>query len=357
MSRGNADPSHPDSLAPGLPDGDIGSRATQGDGSLASVPALSLLAAGSAVANALVYRLVLPLMVSQKLVLPAVLLWCAPFSLNLTAAAGMVALTTSVIDLTRTRSLSDTSRRLLIAFLSCIVLSTLALATFLPEGKVHPQQVLVAAGALHTLNIQLAITVMRAVPSLACRTTVGLVAGSSLFPLVSLLLRNLPSAQGMPPEGSASLHGLGELAYLLVPLAAAFVVVPWDDTPAERNARRAGAVAVALMALAFAAAARLPEELYGHLLYSTLRLEWALERASLGYAVPVSLAVGAATSALVSHDQRHRQGGAGLWLWLAGGYNPLTPARILMTALAAMLLCRAALTIGQVRPSSPPPEV
>src|SRR5262245_26341249 len=115
MSRGNADPSHPDSLAPGLPDGDIGSRVTPaGGGSLASVPALSLLAAGSAVVNALVYRLVLPLMVSQKLVLPAVLLWCAPFSLNLTAAAGMVALTTSVIDLTRTRSLSDTSRRLLI---------------------------------------------------------------------------------------------------------------------------------------------------------------------------------------------------------------------------------------------------
>jgi hypothetical protein len=134
-----------------------------------------------------------------------------------------------------------------------------------------------------------------------------------------------------------------------LPLAAAFVVVPWDDQPPARNARRAGAVAVALMAFAFAAAARMPSVLYGHILYSTLRLEWALERASLGYAVPVSLAIGAATAALASRDRAHRQGGIGLWLWLAGGYNPLTPARILMTALAALLLCRAALTLGAVR--------
>jgi hypothetical protein len=133
------------------------------------------------------------------------------------------------------------------------------------------------------------------------------------------------------------------------------VVVPWEDQRAERAARRAGALAVALMALAFAAAARLPEQLYGHVLYSTLRLEWALERASLGYAVPVSLAVGAASAALVSRDPRQRQGGAGLWLWLAGGYNPLTPARIMMSALAAMLLCRAVLSLGAGRLSSIPP--
>jgi len=319
------------------------------------MPALALLATGAAVVNALVYRLVLPLLVSQKVTLPAVLLWCAPFSLNLTAAAGLVALGVSVVDLTRARWLADMSRRLLIAFLTCIVLSTLVFATFLPAGRVNPQQVLVAAGALHTLNIQLAITIFRALSSLACRTTLGLLAASSVFPLASLLLSNLPSTQGMPLDGSASLHGLGELAFLLVPLAAAFVVVPWGDTQAERNARRAGAVAVAVMALAFAAAARLPHEVYGHLLYSSLRLEWALERASIGYVVPVSLAVGAATSALVSRDRRHRQGGAGLWLWLAGGYNPLTPARILMTALAAMLLCRAVLTLGQLRGASTPP--
>jgi hypothetical protein len=351
MSRGDADSSHADPLATGRPSGTvIGSQ-----DALASVPALALLATAAAVVHALVYRLVLPLMVTQKLDLPVVLLGFAPFSLNLVASAGLIALSAGAIDLVRARSIADTPRRLVIAFLTCIVLSTLLLATFLPEGRVNPQQVLVAAGALHTLNVQLAIMVMRAVPSLACRTTVALVAASSFFPLISLLLRHLPSAQGMPSEASASLHGLGELAFLLAPLAAAFVVLPWEDTPSARNARRAGALAVVIMGLAFAAAARLPTELYGHILYSTLRLEWALERASLGYAVPVSLAVGAASAAIVSQDPRHRQGGAGLWLWLAGGYNPLTPGRILMTALAALLLCRAALSLGQGRASSIPP--
>jgi hypothetical protein len=341
MSRGEADSSHPDALAAGSTEG-LSPEAN----ALAGVPALALLAAGAAVVHVLVYRLVLPLMVSHKLPLPTLLLWCAPFSLNLAAIAGLVALTGGVSDFVRARSLADASRRLLVGFLVCIVLSTLALATFLPEGRVNPQQILVAAGALHTMNAQLSIAVMRAARSLACRTTVALVAASSVFPLLSLLLRHFPGAERYSADGGAGLHGLGELAYLLVPLAAAFVVVPWENDASARSARRAGAVAVAVMALAFAAAARMPQVLYGHILYSTLRLEWALARASLGYAVPVSLAVGAAMAAVVSRDARYRQGGAGLWLWLAGGYNPLTPARILMTALAAMLLCRAALSVG-----------
>ena len=104
--------------------------------------------------------------------------------------------------------------------------------------------------------------------------------------------------------------------------------------------------AVCALALLVTAAAVGPHELYGHLLYATLRLEWALERASLGYAVPVSLAAGAAMAATVSRDERHRQGGAGLWLWLSAGFNPLTPARLLMTALGAMLVCRAVIAVS-----------
>ena len=112
---------------------------------------------------------------------------------------------------------------------------------------------------------------------------------------------------------------------------------------------------VCIMALLFSAAARIPDALYGHLLYSTLRLEWALERASLGYAIPISLAVGAAAGASVGRDVRHRQGGAALWLWMVGGYNPLTPARVLITALGAVLMCRAILTLGDtsVQPDAP----
>jgi hypothetical protein len=315
---------------------------------LATVPPLAQLAAGAALCHVILQRLLLPLLVSQGRALPMILRLAAPYALNLAACAGLVALSVGALDMVRARALTYLGRRVMIAVLAGILVSTLALATFLPDGNVTPQLVLLAAGALHTYVVQIAMTVLRAQRSLAGRTTVALVAAASLFPLTSLIVRHAEPFSHWPfaHEGVASLHALGELAYLFVPVAAAFVVLPWGDDATGRGARRAGAVAVCCMAVLFAAAARIPNALYGHVMYSTLRLEWALERASLGYAVPISLAVGAATAGAASRDARHRQGGVGLWLWLAGGYNPLTPSRIFMTALAATLMCRAILSVG-----------
>jgi hypothetical protein len=326
----------------------------------ARVPPLAMLAACAALAHTVVFRLLLPLLASQGLALPALLHLAAPYSLNLAACAGLVALTLATFDLVLARELTYLARRLMIAMLAGVLLVMLALATFLPPDHVRAEVVLLGAAALHTFVVQIAITTLRAQRSLAGRTTVALVAGASLFPLLSLIVRHAEPVARWPSasESVASLHALGELAYLFAPIAAAFVVLPWADDREARAARRAGAIAVCFMALLFGAAARIPNALYGHVMYSTLRLEWALERASLGYAVPISLAVGAATAACFSRDPRHRQGGAGLWLWLAGGYNPLTPARVFMTALAAMLMCRAILSassesVGAARSKKP----
>ncbi|MDB4976377.1 MAG: hypothetical protein JWN48_4718 [Myxococcaceae bacterium] len=322
---------------------------------LSQVPPLALLAAGAALCHAVLFRLLLPLLVGQGLGLPALLALAAPYSLNLAACAGLVALSIGTIEVVRARDLTYMGRRVMIGALAGALITTLVIATFLPRGYVNPQLVLLAAGALHTLVVQLAMTTLRAQGSLAGRTTVALVAAASLFPLSSLIVRHAEPMSRWPfaSEGIASLHALGELSYLLMPIAAAFVVVPWAADSSSRRGRLAGAIAVGCMAVLFGAAARIPNSLYGHVMYSTLRLEWALERASLGYAVPISLAVGAATAASFSRDPRHRQGGAGLWLWLAGGYNPLTPSRIFMTALAATLVCRAILGVG-VGPSKKP---
>jgi hypothetical protein len=317
---------------------------------LSRVPPLALLAAAASLCHAVLFRLLLPLLVGQGRGLPTLLALAAPYSLNLAACGGIVALGVGVLDLVRARDLTYLGRRVMIAGLAGVLITTLALSTFLPRGYVSPQLVLLAAGALHTFIVQIAMTTLRAQASLAGRTTVALLAAASLFPLTSLIVRHAEPISRWPfaIEGIAPLHALGELAYLLVPMAAAFVVVPWYEDESSRRSRHAGAIAVGLMAMLFAAASRIPNSLYGHLMYSTLRLEWALERASLGYAVPISLAVGAASAASFSRDSRHRQGGAGLWLWLAGGYNPLTPSRVFMTALAATLLCRAILGVGAV---------
>lgn len=324
---------------------------------LAHMPPLSLLAALSALVWVSVNRLVLPLLVSNKVTPPTILLLIAPFALNLAACAGIVALTSGALALVRNPQLAVPARRLMIATLGALVVSTLAIATFLPEGHMSPQHVLVAAGALHMLVVQIAMTTLRAERSLAGRTTTFLLATSSLFALASMLLRHLQPLSQSPwaSAGVASLHGLGELSFLLTPTAGAFVMLPWSEDNSARFARRTGMIFVCIMALLFSAAARIPDALYGHLLYSTLRLEWALERASLGYAIPISLAVGAAAGASVGRDVRHRQGGAALWLWMVGGYNPLTPARVLITALGAVLMCRAILTLGDtsVQPDAP----
>ena len=318
-------------------------------GPFSSMPPLSLLAALSALTWVSVHRLVLPLMASRKVVPPTLLLLMAPFALNVTAVAGIVSLSFCAVELVRSRELTFPGRRIVIGGLTALLISTLGVATFLPEGHMSAQHVLLAAGALHMLVVQVAMTTMRIEGSLAGRTTNFLLAASSLFALAPMLLRHVPSLSqsSWASEGIASLHGLGELSFLLTPTAGAFVVLPWSADGSARFARRTGMVAVCIMALVFSAAARIPDALYGHLLYSTLRLEWALERASLGYAIPISLAIGAATAASVSKDARHRQGGAGLWLWLVGGYNPLTPARILVTALGAILICRAILSLGE----------
>lgn len=312
----------------------------------AHVPALAMVAAAAALAHSLIAHLLLPLLASRGLGLPPLLHLAEPFSLNLAACAALVALTSATLDLALASELTYLGRRLMMAALAGVLLFMLSLGTFCPAPYLKPEVVLLGAGALHTFVVQVAMTALRAHGTLAGRTTVGLIAGSSLFALASLIVRNVEAFARVAssPESVATLHALGELAYLFAPIAAAFVVLPWNDEPSARAARRSGAFAVGIMAILFGAALRIPHALYSHVMYSTLRLEWALDRASLGYAVPVSLAVGAATAASFSRDPRHRQGGAGLWLWLAGGYNPLTPARIFMTSLAAMLICRAILS-------------
>ncbi|HEX5656720.1 MAG TPA: hypothetical protein VFX59_05965 [Polyangiales bacterium] len=322
---------------------------------LSRVPPLAMLTVAAALVHTVLFRFLVPLFAGSGRVLPAVLDLGARYALNLAAVAGMVSLTVGVLDIVRAKGLTFIGRRAVIAGLAGVLITTLAISTFATIGYVSPQLVLVATGAMHTFVVQLAMTSLRAEHSLAGRTTVGLVAASSLFALASLIVRysELFAGLGFAQQGVASLLALGELAYLLVPLAAAFAVLPWSDDASGKSARLAGAIAVGFMALLFVAGSRIPSLLYAHVMYSTLRLEWALERASLGYAVPVSLAVGAATAAIFSRDARHRQGGAALWLWLAGGFNPLTPARVFMTALAATLVCRAILGVGS-EPSKKP---
>lgn len=319
---------------------EVGDPAHERD--LSALPPLSVLAAFAAVLHLAVYRVLLPVLASQKKPLPELLLTFVPFAMNVAVCAGLVGFGASSWQVMRTARLAHLSRRVLIAVLAVLILYMVGIATFAPSARLEVRQVFLTTGAVHTLAIQLAVAAMAAQTSLSGRITAGLIATASAFPLSTLLLRQWPVTSGFAEsKGMASLHVLGELSYLVAPIAAAFVVVPWGESADAKRARTLGSVAAGAMMVLFGFATLLPHAMYGHILYSSLRLEWTLERASLGYAVPVSLATGAAFAASVSRDLNSRQGGVGLCLFLAAGYNPLTPARLLLAALGASLICRA----------------
>lgn len=312
------------------------------------VPGLALFSAAAAMSHIQLRRVILPFWIGRGGLVPEWIMQTEPFVLALAFFATLVTHVWCISGFVQERAFAHPARRALMVMLSGVLISSVLIAGLVQalNPDIRIRLVLMAAGACHALTWQIAMGTVRFDHSLSGRTTAGLIAAAALFPLGGLLLRHwqvLAHTQ-LAHEGIAGLHGLGELAYLLVPVAGAFAVVPWDDGPSGVRARRVGAVVVFLCGVVFAAASRMPEGTYGDYLYATLRLEWALERASLGYTVPVSLAMGAATAAVVSSDARHRQGGAGLFLWLAGGYNPLSPSRLLLLSAAVALICRA--TVG-----------
>ncbi|MFM2419428.1 MAG: hypothetical protein RL385_4151 [Pseudomonadota bacterium] len=357
MSRGDADFPNADKLAPSNAD-QVGRASSAGPrpalDALSCVPPLAYLATGAAVVHLLAQRIGLSLMASQKLTPPMFLLLAGPFALNLAAAAALVAFIAGSTELVRSGAMDTMRRRLFVTGLSAVLTSTAILSLVAPEAHVLPQHVMVATAATHMLVLQLSIVGVIGQRARAGRTAIALVSITSVTAVGSLLLRTLTILGDQRVAAVQTVHGLGELAFLLVPTASAFVVLPWDDSPAAKRARRAGFTAVCCMALAFTLAARLPGHLFSQLLFSTLKLEWALQRASLGYALPLSLGVGAAVAALAAPERRQRQGGAALWLWLCAGYNPLAPGRLLLLGLSVLLLCRAILA-PQEEPATPSP--
>ncbi|MDB4989746.1 MAG: hypothetical protein JWN04_4924, partial [Myxococcaceae bacterium] len=68
---------------------------------LSRLPPLALLAAGASLCHAVLFRLLLPLLVGQGRGLPTLLALAAPYSLNLAACAGLIALTVGTLEIVR----------------------------------------------------------------------------------------------------------------------------------------------------------------------------------------------------------------------------------------------------------------
>lgn len=267
---------------------------------------------------------------------------------NLAAICGLVALTIALVAFLRTNVHAPVRRRLSIAGFAGIFLPTTALATLLPAERTSLQIVLFATGAANVLAVLLAVTAASRPAPRGIRVGMALVAASALLSFTALVV-SLVEPLAHLESGLIAAHwmrNVGEVAYLLVPLAVAVTVFPRGRTLRSRVSIVVGVLAAgttaALMWWGYS-------ELHSDLtviVYGATRLELLLEALPQAYVVPIAIGFGVGCAALTSDDATHRQAGAAVLLIIAAGYAAKSPGRLLMMVLGTALLARATLVLA-----------
>jgi hypothetical protein len=235
--------------------------------------------------------------------------------------------------------------RIGLAAFSGILLPTLFLATVLPSARTTPPIVLLAAGAADVLAVLLAAAVIGRRGPLSLRLGMMCFASAALLGFSAIVLGIASSLLGLSAGYSLSgrLAQLGELAWLLFPLAFGVALWPRGAGPKQRL-RLVGALSVAALALAIFFWAQMSlRSHFGDVFYGLTHLELFLESAPVIYGPMIALGMGVVTLGLLSPVAADRQLGAGLLLLAAGGFTPRAPILLLYLSLGALLLTRGCL--------------
>ncbi|MFW5876470.1 MAG: hypothetical protein ACOCXM_07005 [Myxococcota bacterium] len=269
--------------------------------------------------------------------------WFA-FPRNLAAIAGVVALTAALYEVLRRPRMASLRRRSAVAGLALVFLATIVLATVMPSDWTwsRPRMVLFGAGVGSILAMLLALIAVGWRGPLGLRTSVALFAISTFFALGALVGQTLIPSNlwELGLHLGTAMRGVGEVAYLLAPLAAVPSIRPLYPPRRARVGHAVGAgVGLAVLALF----------LWGHralgpdfptILYGAQRLELLLDWVPQLYGLPVGIGFGIGAAALVSSSAADRQAGTGLLLLLAAGNAPKSAAPLLMMVLGIALLAR-----------------
>jgi hypothetical protein len=221
----------------------------------------------------------------------------SPVPRNIAGVAGLVALVLCVLSFLRLPRNAPPQtvplfRRVAIAAFAGILVSTLVLALLLPAARISPRLVTFGAAAAHVLAVLMASTAARWPGPAGMRVGVVLAAGASFLGLGALVLSLrgvLPGLLG-PGEAhslAASLRHVGEVSYLLVPLAVAVTTIG----AVPRGRRRALGFSLAIAAGIATAAALIAGKAslrgdFGIVLYGAQGLDLFIEAAPLVYAPP-----------------------------------------------------------------------
>lgn len=310
---------------------------------LYSAPPLALLAAWFALLDLCLNRLAVRVM-SELMEPESVLAWqrAGVLPRNIAGVAGLGALGFGLIGFLAMPGFAPIWVRLPVAAFAGVLTPTLTLATFLPRERMAPTIIVFGLMAAQALGV---IIAANALPyrARALRVALTLAVGTCLATTIVVVISTIRALawSDFGTEAVIALRHVGEIGWLLMPLAAAPLLFAIDP-PRERPALAAGLVtALLVVTLGMAGEGSLHPH-YSTILYGAFRVALLPESATLVYTLPLALGFGATVTGLCSGDAARRQLGAALAFWLAGGYAGRSPIQLLYGVLAIILLARVA---------------
>jgi hypothetical protein len=273
------------------------------------------------------------------------------FSRNLSVVATLVATAFCLAALSSRRSGLPLSARAGVAGFGWVLVPIVTLMTFTPLVWTSPQLVHVVAGLAHATILLLILA------GLHWRSSPGVVAALVLTMVASLsgVASMIVSIVGErffwehTDRLSNAFRWSGELAYLVIPLAAAFALAIPSGTLRGKAALIASTTAASAVAIGMAFWQRAVEKELPTMIYGAARLELLPDPYAALYAIPLGMGCAVTVAAAMSADPARRQMGAALLLLLSAGYAPRTPSALIVTVLAVALLARSAIAIAQRR--------
>lgn len=323
---------------------------------LEAAPPLSGVAAVAGLVATLLVRVLVPTRdASSSLVTWTAVDRIGAFAVNLAALSGMVALVLGLLPWLRASDGISGRRRLLVASFAGMLLPVWARAVFFGRDDMNGGLASLGAAAACSLSVLLVISAVRGAQSRPWQLLpTGLIA---IATLCSLTLLTLQSVAVVAPFSRVHrvawiVADIGEGAYLGVMLCSIMLLPrsPWG----VRNivAISVGGVAALVILIAFQIAVATLSREFAVALYYAQHVTLFLDGAIWIYALPLSIGIGAATTAIVGNDRHARQLGIAVLLWIGAGFAARAPWRFSLLALSACLIARA-ISAG-VAPLPPP---
>ncbi len=278
------------------------------------------------------------------------------FALNLSVVAGLVALGFALGSLASRQSGLPMSARASLAGFGWVLIPIVTLMTILPMALTRKELVLVVAALSHAVIVLLVLAGLhwRSAPALIATMILTLVASLSGLAAMSTTLIGERFFWPQTARLANAFHWSGELAYLAVPIVAAFFLrIPWG-TLRGKVALALSAVTAAIVTVEFALLSKTVGPELSTLLYGALKLDLLPERVAILYAIPLGIGWAVTVAAILSKDSSRRQLGAALMLLLSAGYGPRTPSALILTVLAVALLARTSIVAARERSARAP---